>query len=177
MSNNKGQTSSLGKGGIVAIIVSAVVIVALVIVIIFLVKGKNNVEEVEKRSVVVNSSNAEEVVDEMVADEYIEPGYYNASMTNVWHFATGDAESSDAYVANVKENTNDVFFDVFLASDEEHPILQSPVIPRGSELDKIKLDTPLDAGTHDCVLVYHLVDENQKTVSTLRVGITIIVEK
>jgi hypothetical protein len=98
-------------------------------------------------------------------------------MTNTWHFATGDAISEDAFVENKEENTNDVYFDVFLADDEENPILQSPVIPRGAELDNISLDTPLGAGTYDCVMVYHLVDEEQNTVSTLRVGITIIVEK
>jgi flagellar basal body-associated protein FliL len=176
MSNNAGQKSSLGKGGIIAIIVSSVVITALVIVIIVLLKGRDRVE-VEKRNVVVSNKNAEEVVDQMALAEYVEPGYYNASMTNIWHFATGDAESEDAYVANVEENTNDVYFDVFLASDEENPILQSPVIPRGAELEHIKLDTPLEAGTYDCVLIYHLVDEEQKPISKLRVGITIIVEK
>ena len=176
MSNNAGQKSSLGKGGIIAIIVSSVVITALVIVIIVLLKGRDRVE-VEKRNVVVSNKNAEEVVDQMALAEYVEPGYYNASMTNIWHFATGDAESEDAYVANVEENTNDVYFDVFLAGDEENPILQSPVIPRGAELEHIKLDTPLEAGTYDCVLIYHLVDEEQKPISKLRVGITIIVEK
>jgi hypothetical protein len=98
-------------------------------------------------------------------------------MSTTWHFATGDAISEDAYVRNDAGNTNDVYFDVFLAEDESTPILQSPVIPRGGELENISLDTALDAGTYDCVMVYHLVDENQETVSTLRVGFTIIVEK
>ena len=104
------------------------------------------------------------------------PGYYSASMTTTWHFETGDAASYDAYVANVAENTNDVYFDIFLAEQEDEPIYQSPVIPRGSELDEIILDKSLDAGTHDCILIYHLVDGEQKTVSTLRVALTIIVE-
>ena len=177
MSKNAGQRSTLGKGGLIAIIVSSVVITALLIVIIvLLLKGRDTVE-VEKRNVVVSNKNAEEVVDQMALAEYVEPGYYTASMTNVWHFATGDAESEDAYVANLEENTNDVYFDVFLAGDEENPILQSPVIPRGAELEHIKLDTPLEAGTYDCVLIYHLVDEEQKPISKLRVGIKIIVEK
>ena len=176
MAKEANQNKSLGKGGKIAIFVGiAVVIALLVVVIILLLRGQK--KEEPKRNVVVTQENVEEVVDNMALDEYIEPGYYSASMTNTWHFATGDAISEDAFVENKEENTNDVYFDVFLASDEENPILQSPVIPRGAELDNISLDTPLDAGTYDCVMVYHLVDEEQNTISTLRVGITIIVEQ
>ena len=176
MGKNAEHNRSLGKGGGIAIITGIVVIIVLLVVVItLLLRGQK--AEAPKRNVVVTQNNVEEVVDEMALDEYIEPGYYSASMTNIWHFATGDAVSEDAYVANKEENTNDIYFDVFLTSDEEHPILQSPVIPRGAELENISLDTPLEAGMYDCVMVYHLVDENQNTVSTLRIGITIIVEK
>ena len=160
------------------IILASVIIIGLVITVIVLVTSRGNkTPEIAKRNVVVNSSNAEKIVDEMALAEYIEPGYYNASMTNVWHFATGDAISEDAFVENVKENTNDVYFDVFLASDETVPILSSPLLPRGSKLDNIALDTPLSAGTYDCILIYHLVDDEQKPVSSLRIAITVIVEK
>jgi len=176
MASDAGQNKSHGKGGKIAIIVGGVtIIVLLVVVIVLLLRGQ--VKEETKRNVVVGQNNVEEVVEELASAEYVEPGYYNASMSNIWHFADGEAESEDAFVENKKENTNDVYFDVFLASDEEKPIFQSPVLPRGSELKGIKLDTPLEAGTYDCVLVYHLVDEEQKSISTLRVGITIIVEK
>ena len=175
MAKSEDRNKSLGKGGKIAIAAGVVIIIALlVVVIVLLLRGQK--KEEPKRNVVVTQENVEEVVDNMAVDEYIEPGYYSASMTNTWHFATGDAVSEDAFVENKEENTNDVYFDVFLASDEENPILQSPVIPRGAELDNISLDTPLDAGTYDCVMVYHLVDDDQNTISTLRVGITIIVE-
>lgn len=98
-------------------------------------------------------------------------------MTNTWHFETGDGVSRDAYVQNLPENTNDVYFDLFLAGQETESIYQSPVIPRGSELTEIALDKPLEAGTYDCVLIYHLVDEEQKTISTLRVAVVIVVEE
>lgn len=176
MASSAGKDSSQGKGVKIAIITGIVVIIVLLLVVIILLLRGRKEEEV-KRNVVVNQKNAETIVDEMAIDEYIEPGYYNASMTNIWHFATGDAVSDDAFVENKAENTNDVYFDVFVKGNEEKPILQSPVIPRGSELKDIKLDTVLDAGTYDCVLVYHLVDDEQKTISTVRVGITIIVEK
>jgi hypothetical protein len=118
----------------------------------------------------------DEILSDMENAEVVEPGYYTATMTNDWHFATGNAVSEDAYVENVTENTNDVYFDVVLAEDEDNVIYKSPIIPRGSRLENIALDTDLDAGTYNCVLIYHLVDEEQNTVSTLRVTVTITVE-
>lgn len=178
MADREGETKQgSGKKGIVFIAVGIVLIIILLIVIaILLLRGQRQKTEEPKRSVVVNQGNAEEIASEMISQEYIAPGYYSASMTTTWHFETGDDASYDAYVANVAENTNDVYFDIFLEGEEEEPIYQSPVIPRGSEMDEVTLDKPLDAGTHSCVLIYHLVDENQTTVSTLRVGLTIVVE-
>lgn len=163
----------------------AVVIVLLVVIIVRLManqapepveRGETS-EEPEKRNVLVTEDTAEDIADDMANREYVEPGYYITSMATEWHFAKGDAASEDAYVENKAGNTNDVFFDVFLADDEEEPIYQSPVLPRGSKINDITLDTPLPAGTHDCVMVYHLVDEDQNTVSTLRIAFKIIVEK
>jgi hypothetical protein len=165
-----------------AIVIGCVVIIALLVtVIVLLTQGKEDAKagqgpEQEKRATVVTKDNAEQVVEEMGNQEYIQPGYYNAQMTNEWHFANGSATSEDAYVANDKGNTNDVFFDIVLAEDESKVIYKSPVIPRGGELDGIKLDEVLSAGTYDCVMIYHLVDSEQNTISTVRVGITIIVE-
>lgn len=168
------QTQETEKKSKKIIIAGILVIIALfAVIVVLLMKGK---EEEPKRNVVVTKENAEEVLDDMMNQDYIEPGYYSASMSTTWHFATGDAVSEDAYVENVPENTNDVYFDLVLAENEEEVLLKSPVIPRGSELNDIALDKSLSAGTYDCVLIYHLVDEEQNTVSTLRVGVTVIVE-
>ncbi len=174
MSDN---TNSKGSNGLkIAIAVGVVVIIALLGVVIFLLVGRGK-EEPEKRNVVVTQDNVEEVVQEMAVEDYIEPGYYETSMSTTWTFATGSDVSDDAYVANVEGNTNDVYFDVVLAEDEDQVIYKSPVIPRGAELENIALDTPLEAGTYDCVCIYHLIDEEQNTISTLRVGITVKVNQ
>ena len=169
---NVAAKKTVKKNVVLGVVLVAVVLV--VVIIFFLSKGA---EDEPKRNVVVTKDNIEEITDDMMNQEYIEPGYYSTSMSTTWHFATGYAISEDAYVANVEENTNDVYFDVFLADDENEAILKSPILPRGSELDNIALDVQLSAGTYDCVMVYHLVDEEQNTISTLRVGFTIIVEK
>ena len=171
--NSETGQNKIGKGLLIAGI--CVIIVLLTVIIVLLVRGKE--EEAPRRNVVVTQDNVDEVLDDLVFQDYVEPGYYSVSMTTTWHFSTGDAVSEDAYVANVVENTNDIYFDVFLAEDESQAILESPILPRGSELEEIALDTVLPAGTYDCVMVYHLIDEEQDTVSTLRVGFVIIVEQ
>lgn len=174
MVNESIQDKQKKKDRKVEIISICILFIILIIVIFFyFINGK---KEETPRNVVVSKDNVDEVIDNMLEEEYIEPGYYSASMSTEWHFATGDAISEDAYVENLVENTNDVYFDVFLADIEDDPILKSPILPRGSRLEDIALDKALSAGTYECVMVYHLVDEEQNTVSTLRVGLTIIVE-
>ena len=158
-------------GGLVAIIVVLVVVIA-----VLLMRSPEEPEPEANRNVVVTQDTVDDVVDDMFQGDYIPPGYYSVSMTTTWHFATGAAMSEDAYVENLEENTNDVYFDVFLAENEDQAIYKSPVLTRGSEISNIALDAELSAGTYDCVMVYHLVDEEQNTLSTLRVAFTIVVE-
>ena len=141
-------------------------------------RGTQQEEETEKRNVVVTEDNVQEVIEqlsEQAEQEPVAPGYYTVTMTNEWHFADGKAVSDDAFVANDERNTNDVYLDVVLAENEDEVIYSSPVIPLGAELHDIALDTELDAGTYDCIAIYHLVDEDQNTVDTLRVRLAIIV--
>lgn len=170
------KNSSSNKGMKIVVIIGIIVIIALLAAILVLLLGKKEEKPQEKRAVVVTEEKAEEVAETMLQEEYVAPGYYETSMTTEWHFPSGDQPSTDAYVANVERNTNDVYFDIVLSEDESVKIYSSPVIPRGAELENISLDTVLDAGTYDCVLIYHLVDENQNSISELRVGLTIIVE-
>lgn len=175
MSDN---TNSKGSNGLkIAIAVGVVVIIALLGVVIFLLVGRGK-EEPERRNVVVTQENAEEVIKEMMESDAgtLPVTYYEVQMTTEWHFKDGSAISDDAYVANSTSNSTDVYFDIFLSDDEDNAIYKSPVIPRGGELGNISLDKVLDKGEYDCVCIYHLVDEDQKTLSTLRVTLKISVE-
>ena len=176
-----GQTQALGKGVKVALIVGAALIVVLLGAVVLLLSSRTNsaqteVEETPNRSVLVTPENVEETVEEIVQEKYVAPGYFEVEMSNVWHFATGEAISEDAYVANPMRNSNDVYFDLFVSDDMSNPVLESPVIPRGGAFENFALDAKLNAGTYDCVMIYHLVDENQNTLSTLQVTVTVIVE-
>lgn len=185
---DKKQQGKKKTGLFVVCGLAVIIIILLVAVIVLLMRKSEEVptgpensavttSEEPKRNVVVTKDTADEALDELLQSSYVEPGYYSVSMSTTWHFATGHAVAEDAFVENLEENTNDVYFDVFLADHEDEAIYESPILPRGSELNDIALDTVLSAGTYDCVMVYHLVDEEQNTISTLRVALTIIIEE
>ncbi len=174
-SNENGEKGSNVKAKSVnkpIIIIGAIVIVALVGVIVYLLWPKQD----EKRNVVVTKDNVEEVVEEMANSEPTTPGYYTVTQNSTWYFADGESPSDNAFVENATENTSDVYFDVFIKGEEDNEdnaLYKSPVLPVGQSVSNIKLDKDLDAGTYECVIVYHLVDEDQKTFDTVRVGLTI----
>lgn len=173
-----GQDQKQGNTGRVLLIICAVIIFVLLVTVFVLLVRKNDSTDAEdespKRNVVVNEENAEEVAEEIINRETVAPGTYRVTMNSTWNFKDGTASSDNAYVENSTANTNPVYFDLQLA-DTEEVIYESPVIPVGSYLDDIKLDTDMDAGTYDCVLIYHLVDEEQSTLSTLRMAVTVVV--
>ena len=176
MSRQENKQNGEGKGGnksVVVGIIAVVIIAVLVGVIVFLLKP----QEEEKRNVVITPENVEKVLEELEEEgRTTEPGYYTVTMDTTWHFATGSEPSYDAVVLNVEKNTHDVYFDIVLESDESVVLYESPVIPRGGRLENITLDTVLNPGTYNCVVIYHLVDENQDTISTLRVALKIVIE-
>lgn len=162
------------------LIASAAVIVVLIGVIAYMALSKNamsvNEQEAEeiRRDVIVNEENVEEVIRELEKSP-VPPGSYEVKMNTTWHFPDGVSPSTDAYVENVTANTNDVFFDVEL-SDTDEVIYESPILPPGTHTNKIALIRDLDPGEYPCRVIYHLVDENQNTLSTLRMKITVIVD-
>lgn len=158
------------------IIMGAVIAVMAGVIVVLAMRKPAEEEREPMRNVVVTPDNLDEVIEQINERDFTMPGYYTVNMATEWHFPKGDDVSYDARVDNLAENTNNVYFDVFLASDETTPIYQSPVIPIGGFLELIALDVLLEMGTYDCVMVYHLVDDAQETISTLRVAFTIIVE-
>jgi len=176
MSNSKSnETSAEKKGGNKVLIICAIIIIILLGVVIYLLLGKTDDTTQPKRDVVVTNDNVEEVVDEFVENEYIPPGQFNLRQTFDWVFPDGQSPSANARVENAETNTNDIYFDIILSETGEM-IYKSPLLPLGSYLKDITLDKDLDPGTYDCVIVYHLVDEEQNAISMVKVKLTIIVE-
>lgn len=167
MSKQK-ESNNSRKGGKIAIVICIVVIVALLGVVIYLLLGRK--EESVRRNVVVNKDNVDEVLEQL--EDPVPAGSYEVKMNSTWNFTSGDVPSDNAYVENVEANTNSVYFDVTRA-DTEETIFESPILPVGSYLDNITLDSNLPAGTYDCLVTYHLLDENDESISTVKLTLTI----
>ncbi len=156
-----------GKKTAVKVCIAVIAIAVIAVVLYFLFR-----KEPERRNVVVNEDNVDQVLEQ--AEEYIPAGYYEVTMNSTWNFASGDAPSDNAYVKNADTNTNAVYFDV-IRTDTEETIFKSPILPVGTYLDNITLDSELPSGTYDCLVTYHLLDENEESISTVDLTLTIVV--
>lgn len=168
MSKNK-EKSSNSRMKIVVIIL-LILLVAVLGVIIYILTRPEADEDTSGRGTVVTEDNAGDI---NISQEPVEDGMYETSMTIDWHFH--GTTSEDAYVANVENNTRTVYFDLNLA-DSGETVYSSPYIPVGEELSGLTLEKELAPGTYDTILIYHLVDDDNKEVSTLSVALTIYVE-
>ena len=184
MADNPNPRGGLNQQTKAVIIVGSIVIVALVGVIVALVLNLSGGEaepvqivsnEPEQRTYVVNEENVVEVMDEIASEEHVPIGQYEVSMTMDWTFPDWQTPSPDAFVENVTSNTNDVYFDIEIRATGE-VIYQSPVLPVGTYLRNVTLDHELAPGNYPCVIVYHLIDDEQNTLSTLNMGLDITVE-
>ncbi len=156
----------------IALIVCGVVIVALVIVIVALLwKGQG---DKKKRNVVVTKDRAEEMAEEM-ANDTTPQGYYTVTMNAEWKFEDGKSASSNAYIENAKNNSNAVYFEL-IRDDTQEVLLESPIIPVGSYMNEVTLDKKLAAGNYNCTCKYHLLDENEETISEVNMGVTLKIQ-
>ena len=103
MSKKTGEQNVAAKKTVKKNVVLGVVLVAVVLAVVIIFFLSKEPEDEPKRNVVVTKDNIEEITDDMMNQDYIEPGYYSTSMSTTWHFATGNAISEDAYVANVED--------------------------------------------------------------------------
>lgn len=145
------------------------VIVILLGVIIYLVGfGRESEVEEKGRAVLLTEDNVEEYDNQGA----VEDGYYLVTMNTSWEFDDGKAESNNAYVANVEQNTRTVYFDVFL-SDTGELVYSSPYMPVGTELKNFALDEDLEAGDYTAVVTYHLVDDDNNEIDDVSAEVTI----
>jgi hypothetical protein len=124
---------------------------------------------------VVTPDNVEEVIAELDQAEITPVGSYEVVMNTDWVFPDSSSASSNAYVENSVENQNTVYFTIMLANATT-PIYESPLIPVGSHMEDINLDTELDAGTYDAVMTYHMMDDDNNETSSVSVSMTITIE-
>lgn len=180
---NEKRNQKNNKVLIIVCVAAAIIIAVLIGVILSMMNSKNSVNETEavgekeKRPVVVVAENAEEVAEQILSqtEPVGIPLSYQVTMNSTWEFENGKAESRNAYVANSEDNETAVYFDV-VRNDTQETIYQSPVIPVGQDLSSITLDTDLDAGNYECTLTYHLIDDEQNTLTTVNMWLMVSVE-
>lgn len=153
------------------IIAFAILSIALIVCIVLLFwKSKDKGNELDRGF--VDNTNTDTVMEEM--GNKVAEGMFECNMTASWVFDDGKSESQNAYVANVKSNLHTLYFDVYDTSTNEL-LYSSPMLPVGTDIRNIKLEKELQKGEYDAVVMYTLVDENNKEVSTVGFNITISV--
>lgn len=162
------------KRMIIISIVSVCVIAGIVAYVMLGLKPKP--VESDSYNMVVTPENVDELLTQMRSGEKAAIGTYQVNMNTEWTFPNSSAPAADAIIGNSLANSNPVFFTIALA-DNEKQIYKSPLIPVGSSLNNIVLDSKLDAGSYDCVLTYHLLDDKGKETSTTSVNMTITIQK
>lgn len=179
MEKQRDKRPDTKKGGgklIVISVIAVVIIVILIVIIVRLMSSRQQPpeDESEQRSVLVTSENVEEIIAQQ-PQEPSEADRYTVTMTTYWNFENGKSASPDAYVENSTDNSHAVYFDIALDDDEgdSETIYASPILPVGEHIENIQLDKELEDGIYDCVMTYHLVDDDQKTLSTVDVALTI----
>ncbi len=180
---NTDKTFVKPKMWILVVISGFIVVTAILVgVIVYLLQGKGETageaEQERPYDSVVTPDNVDEVVSDMerTEEELIPIGYYEVNMNTEWTFSDGKSASSNAYVGNAESNQSPVYFTIAPADDSEHIIYTSPLLLVGSHIDEIQLDEQLEKGTYDCVLTYHLMDEEDNEISTVSVSVNITIE-
>lgn len=157
------------KRKIINAVAFIILLVALAVCIYLLLRPKEDPERG-----FVTRKNADKIMEDI--SEKVDEGMFECKMTTTWTFEDGASVSPNAYVANVESNRYDICFDVYEEGTEEL-LYSSPILPVGTEIEGIKLDKELSAGEYDAVVMYTLVDEAEKEVSTAGFHITIYVTK
>lgn len=171
ISQKLSPASKTGRKKLPVIILCICIIIALIVIFLLFFRSQG---KPEGRNVIVTPENVDEILDNL-KDQKVQTGQYEVTMNSDWQFKDGKSASTNAYVENAASNTNDVYFDI-VRSDTGKTILKSPIIPVGSHLENITLDTDLDAGDYKCVMTYHLLDDKGQPVSRLNMNLPIHVK-
>lgn len=171
-----------GKGGrraVFAVCILTIFVLLALVGYLLVTRGQGKDEDkkaeaVVNRNIVVNEENVEDVLKELEEREVTPPGYYEVTMNSTWSFPSGGAPSENAYVKNAETNENSVYFDVEM-EDTGEVVYESPILPVGSYLKNITLNRVLEDGTYDCILTYHLLDEENRDTGTLKMTLTLVI--
>lgn len=166
-----------GKGVIIGGCIAFVAVVA-VVVTVTAMNGNSESADDSSKNRIVTMDNVDEVIESM-EDQKLPQGQFRCMMENKkpWYFKDGKSASENAYVFNAPTNSGSVYFTLSI-KDTGEEILKSPPIPLGSRLENITLDKALSAGSYDCKITYHILDENEEdTGASVNFTVKLVVEQ
>jgi hypothetical protein len=157
--------------------ITVAVLVLCIGIAVAVVLNNKSLEPQEEQSInyVVTPENIDEVINALDSAAKVSSGTYEVKMNSKWSFRDSSQPSYNAFVANVVNNTQSIYFDV-IENETSQNIYSSPIVPVGSSVKNITLNTALEPGTYACTIIYHLLDDNEESISTLQIAITIIIE-
>lgn len=166
---NKAAASkgSLTTTHIILIVGFALLIVVGVVIAVLLLKKPEPEVEKHAGNYVINASNLEEI--EQVMQEKHEKSVFTTHMSTEWSFPSGKEASTTAVVGNSPSNTYPFYFTVDVykeGADEGLEVYKSSLIPVGSTIKSIKLDTPLPKGDYGAIVNYHMIDDAGEEVDS-----------
>jgi hypothetical protein len=163
----------------VILILGIVVIVAAAIVVILLLRDTTSSTDIPSTlppgaGLVINDENVRDIMEDIHAS--VERGMFITHMNTIWSFRDGTSPSHDAVMGNSSSNNFPFYFTVTLAGTDE-VVFTSGLLPLGTQIEEITLDTELPAGTYDAVVNINMVDDDGNPVdANMGISITIIIE-
>lgn len=165
------ETSKKKESGKVKALIAIIILLIIVIiglVAFFLLSGRRKEKKVTDKPTLITEENANQVLGNLEDDSA--DTMFNCRMTYNWSF--NGKKSENAYVANTDFNHYPIYFEV-QDDDSQKIIYKSATIPVGSEVNGITLDKKLSLGTHPATVIYHLIDDEGREVSSTAFTITI----
>lgn len=158
------------KRWLVPALLAVVILLLAVVVVVLLRKPAESVDSpdgdtpklayAEGTTVVTDEDALQKAVDEMyaeAADEGIPLSFKNDA------FST-DGENFECYIANPASSRYDMYIQIFADDALTDQLFLSGLLRPGNAFETIKLDHPLDAGTHRVIVALTQVEDDLETI-------------
>ena len=153
------------KKGKAIIIGSVTSVVAIAAVVVFLLWPKTEEVQVPERAG-AKFITQENVLDlQREVEERVARGMFETHMNMNWSFPDGHSPSTNAIMGNSPNNNFAFYFTVTLR-DTGEVVFTSGLLPVGTEIAEVVLDTPLEAGTYPAVVHVNMIDDDGEPVDS-----------
>jgi hypothetical protein len=111
-------------------------------------------------------------MDEVLNAEKVDSGFFETRMSTEWTFINNNS-SENVYLANAETNLHTFYFDIVVGDTEKEVVYSSPYVPVGAEMPQFSLEKALDKGDYPATVIYHLMDDENKEISSVSIAVTL----